>query len=78
MSKYFKNPDHFHMQERLDNAIYLPLMIGEQDVLMIVLLFYVASRTDVICNQSPKQEISEKVGYLGLVSKYILFILLFS
>ena len=73
MSKYFKNPDHIHMQERLDNAI----MIGEQDVLMIV-LFYVASRTDVICNQSPKQEISEKVGYLGLVSKYILFILLFS
>ena len=77
MSKYFKNPDHIHMQERLDNAIYLPLMICEQDVLMIV-LFYVASRTDVICNQSPKQEISEKVGYLGLVSKYILFILLFS
>ena len=77
MSKYFKNPDHIHMQERLNNAIYLPLMIGEQDVLMIV-LFYVASRTDVICNQSPKQEISEKVRYLGLVSKYILFILLFS
>ena len=77
MSKYFKNPDHIHMQERLDNAIYLPLMIGEQDVLMIV-LFYVASRTDVICNQLPKQEISEKVGYLGLVSKYILFVLLFS
>ena len=77
MSKYFKNPDHIHMQERLDNAIYLPLMIGAQDVMMIV-LFYVASRTDVTRNQSPKQEISEKVGYLGLVSKYILFVLLFS
>ena len=77
MSKYFKNPDHIHMQERLDNAIYLPLMIGAQDVMMIV-LFYVASRTDVTCNQLPKQEISEKVGYPGLVSKYILFILLFS
>ena len=76
MSKYFKNPDHIHMQERLDNAIYLPLMIGAQDVMIV--LFYVASCTDVTCNQLPKQEISEKVGYLGLVSKYILFILLFS